>query len=317
MMKFFLAYRRLNLFLLIFSVCPFLQCEQTQRFVCRRKYFVFVCATTSTYFIYVLYLSSFPLPHSVESVIDMVHVLKFCRTMGNAYAIFFVVILLTIERRAHANFFNRLYQFDRIYNKLVEPSMKYTAINRMFWIESIAFTAYACFIFFLQVNSNERLSNWHNILFWGCEIGEQCVYAFAVFHMKNCACNLTLRLRKMNRLLVKLATNNDNGEFLSTGYWQLEQVAHMLDILLKARDNLQNAFGSALILMFTYNLFAVALSSYIVINANFYENSPKDQHVQYNLAKYFGFELPLILKDFYCTSYYHFLGNTVRCFDLH
>lgn len=312
--SFLQAYRRLNVFLFIFSICPFLQCKQTNRFVCKRKYFAYVCTTTITYFVYVLYLSSFRFPISTDNIIEMVDILKLCRTMGNAYTIFLVVIFLLIERQAHANYFNKLYQFDCIYNKLVNPTIEYTAMNRMFWIEVITFTSYLCFMFVSQLKSQEPL--WYDVLFWACEIGEQCVYAFAMFHMKNCAFNLIVRLQKVNTLLRKFSVNKSNVNISNVEYSQLEHVMRMLDILLNARDNLQNAFGLAFLLMFVYNLFAVTLSSYIMINANFNENNHHNQHdlhnLHYNLAKYLCFELPLIFKDFYCIIYYHCLGRTVR-----
>lgn len=127
--------------------------------------------------------------------------------------------------------------------------------------------------------------------------------------MKNCACNLLTRFHQINHLLIKLASNDPklSSNKMETKRWQLEKVAHMLSVFSIARDCLQQAFGSAFLVIFIYNLFAVALSSYIMINAN--------QRVLNNLyyitLKYFGFELPLILKDFYFTAYFHQIGNTV------
>lgn len=316
MSTFFQSYRDLNWFLLIFCICPFLQCKRTQRFLCKRKYVWFVYATTIFYSIFIIFLSSFGIPLSTQSATEFVKILKLGRTVGNAYAIFFVIIMLLIKRQAHANYFNQLCRFDRIYNQVIEPSIKYAVINRMFWIEVIAFTVYLwCFVFILQIKFNVQRIRWNYIVFWMCEMGQQCVYVYAVLHMKNCAWNLIVRFRKIQILLGKFSAINVID--FSAEYWQLEQIANMLDILLKARDNLQSAFGSALILIFTYNLFVVALSSYIMINANVYGNDKEHQQTLYYVFyKYFCFELPLILKDFYCALYFHFLGNTVRISSL-
>lgn len=314
MSSFFKAYRRLNIFLLIFGICPFLQCKRTQRFISKFKHLVFIYCTTLSYFLFVGYLSFYRTPPLTASLTSMVRILKLCRSVGNTYALFFVINFLLIHRQSHANFFNKLCQFDRTYNQQVKPAIKYTVINRMFWIEIILFASYLCLIFFTEVEFNENMRNWRNILFWSCEVAEQIVYGFVVFHMKNCACNLTTRFRQIDGLLNKIVTNDSklNSDKLDTHCWQLEKVAQMLDILYKARNNLQRAFGAALLVIFVYNLFAVALSSYIMIDANVYEsNQQTSKHLCYITIKYFGFELPLILKDFYFTAYFHFLGNTV------
>lgn len=319
MLSFFKAYRRINILLLIFAICPFLQSKHTQRFMCRNKYLAFVCTTTITYFAFVAYLSYYRIPPLTESLTSMVRILKLCRIVGNAYALFFVIIFLLVHRRPHANFFNKLYQFDRIYSKLVKPSIKYSVINRMFWIEMIVFTAYLCMVFLTEIKFNEHMTDLHQMLFWSCEVIEQIVYALCVFHMKNCACNLNTRFHQINYLLNKLSSDElEATNKMRTKSWQLEKVATMLDILFKARDNLQQAFGSALLVIFIYNLFAVALSSYIMINANVYESSQRlIYHLYYITFKFFGFELPLILKDFYFTAYFHQIGNTVkRNFDI-
>lgn len=313
MSNFYKAYRRLNVCLLILGICPFLQSKRTQRFVCHQKYLIFICSTTITYFTFVAYLSFYRIPTLMAKLTTMIHILKLCRTVGNAYALSVVIIFLLIHRKAHANFFNKLYQFDRAYSKLVKPSIKYTVINRMFWIEMIVFGFYLCIIFVAEVKFNENMKIYRNMLFWSCEVGEQMVYAFVVFHMKNCACNLIIRFVQINILLTKVTIPNaSNKSIVTECCWQLEKVAHLLDLLLEARDNLQRAFGSALVMIFVYNLFAVALSSYIMINANVYESSQQTfRHLYYITIKYFGFELPLILKDFYFTAYFHLLGNTV------
>lgn len=317
MSSFFKAYRRLNIVLLIFAICPFLQSKRTHRFACRNKYLAFVCTTTITYFAFVAYLSYYRIPPLTQSLTSMVRILKLCRIVGNAYALFFVIIFLLVHRHPHANFFNKLYQFDCIYSKLVKPSINYSVINRMFWIEMIVFTIYLCLVFLAEVKFNDNMRDLRQMLFWSCEVIEQIVYALCVFHMKNCACNLNTRFHQINFLLIKISSNESPDETkmsskMETKSWQLEKMATMLDILFKARDNLQQAFGSALLVIFIYNLFAVALSSYIMINANVYESSQRlIYHLYYITFKFFGFELPLILKDFYFTAYFHQIGNTV------
>lgn len=318
MSSFYKAYRRLNIILLIFGICPFLQSKRTQRFVCRRKYLVFVCSTTIAYFTLVAYLSFCHIPIIMANLSSMIRLLKICRSVGNAYTLFFVITFLLINRQAHANFFNKLYQFDCVYSKLVKPSIKYTIINRIFWFEMVAFAIYLCIVFITEVKFNEKMKMWLSFAFWSCEVGEQMVYGFIVFHMKNCACNLIIRLRQINALLHMLtkmtASSNECNKSNSTECcWQLEKVAHMLDILCKARESMQFAFGSALVMIFVYNLFAVALATYIMVNANVYETGQRTlRHLFYITIKYYGFELPLILKDFYFTAYFHFLGNSVR-----
>lgn len=312
MFRFFKAYRRLNIFLFVFGICPFLQCKKTQRFISKLKYLIYIYLTTLSYFILVGYLSFTRTPPLTASLTSMVRILKFCRSIGNTYALFFVINFLLFYRKSHANFFNQLYQFDRTYNKQVKPSIKYTIINRIYWIEILTFSSYMIIIFFTEVEFNENMRNWRNILFWGFEVAEQIVYAFVVFHMKNCANNLTTRFQQMIGLLNKIATEDTKSFKIDTHCWQLENVAQMLDILFKARNNLQCAFGSVLLVIFIYNLFGVALSSYIMIDANIYESNQRTRkHLYYITIKYFAFELPLILKDFYFTVYFHFLGNTV------
>lgn len=317
MSSFYKAYRQINIFLLILGICPFLQSRRTQRFVCRQKYLVFVCSSTMAYFTYVAFLSFYRLPPLMANLYSMVRILKLCRTIGNAYALFFVISFLLIDRQAHANFFNKLYQFDCAYSKLVKPSINYITINRMFWIEIIVFACYLCVAFFTEVKFNENMKYWLNTMFWSCEVGEQMIYAFIVFHMKNCASNLITRFRQINVLLTKMEFSKESNKSIKAECcWQLEKIAQMLDILFKARDDLQQAFGSALMMIFVYNLFAVALSSYIMINVNIYESNQRTlRHLYYITVKYFGFEVPLILKDFYFTAYFHFLGNTVRVME--
>lgn len=187
MSNFYHAYRRLNMFLLCLGICPFLQSKRTQRFVCHQKYLIFVCSTTIAYFTLVVYLSFYRIPDLMANLSSMVRILKLCRTVGNAYALFFVIIFLLIDRQAHANFFNKLYQFDRAYSKLVQPSIKYTRINRMFWIEMFVFGLYLCIVFLTEVRFNDNMNRYRNVLFWMCEVGEQMVFAYLYIYTDICS----------------------------------------------------------------------------------------------------------------------------------
>lgn len=306
-------YRRNSLSLL----SSFLQWKQIRRFICRHKYVAFIIAATIVYFGYVLYLSIYRLPPLKTRTRSMIQILEFGRSMTNACTVFLLIVFLMCDRKSYAQFSRKLHQFDRTYNKLIKPSIKYAAINRSFWIEIATFSVYMCVILGLEIKFNATATNWRDILFWSCEVGEQGVYAFVVFHMKNCACKLITRFRQVNRLLRKTNNSNKNPScernlFRIAEDWQLERVAHMLDILLKARDHLQEAVGSTMLLMFTYNLFAVALSSYIMVSSNVYEqNDVFVRHFYHITIKYLCFELPLILRDFYFTIYFHLLGNMV------
>lgn len=297
---FFESYRRLNIFLLILGICPFLQSKRTKQFECSHKYLPFV----AIYFAFFSYLGLYRLATLTPNPKSMVNILKLCRTVGSSYALYIVITFLIIYRRAHANFFNKIYEFDQTYSMLVKRKIKYNKINRVFWIEIIIFTIYLCIAFFVRFYFNEYFNDWQRILFWACEIGEQILYSFVIFHIKNCVWNLIIRFRQVNGLFKKTSSNG-----------QLEKVLKLLNILLDSRDNMALAFGLALLLILIYNLFAVALSSYIMLYANVYElNSLKHRthkHVYYITIKYFTYDLPFILKDFYLTLYFHILGNTV------
>lgn len=310
----FKAFYRLKSFSLL---SPLLQWKQIRYFLCRHKYVVFIIAATIVYFGYVLYLSIYRLPPLKTRARSMIQILEFGRSMANACTVFLLIVFLMIDRKAYAKFRCKLHQFDCTYNQLVEPSIKHAAINRPFWIEIATFSVYMCIILGMEIKFNETTKDWRDILFWSCEVGEQGVYAYVVFHMKNCACKLITRFRQVNRLLKKITTSNkiesyDRKLFRKSEDWQLEKAAHMLDILFKARDHLQEAVGSTMLLMFTYNLFAVALSSYIMVSSNVYErNNVFVRHFYHITIKYLCFELPLILRDFYFTIYFHHLGNMV------
>lgn len=232
---FYQAYRRLNVFLLCCSICPFLQNKQTNRFVCRRKYLLLVCATTVIYFGFVTWLSAYRLPKLALRLTSMVRILKFYRTIGNVSILLLLIILVLLRRNAHAGFFNKLYHFDYTYNKLIKPPMQYATINRSFWIEITLFSIYMACVFTIEVNFNENMKNIFNLIFWSCELGEQIVFAFVVFHIKNCVCNLLTRIERTNRLLETLGKNsiNESGETMCQRF---EYITHLYDILFKARE---------------------------------------------------------------------------------
>lgn len=328
MSDFFRAYRKLNIFLLITCICPFLQCKRSARFVCHRKYLLYVCIITIIYFAFVVRLCVYRFPPLFASLTSMVNVLKLCRSIGNAYIWLFVTSLLTVGRQSHANFFNKLYHFDETYKQNINPPIKYTIINRMYWIEITISAVYLTIVFMVEVKFNEKLLDVGNMLYWSIEVGEQIGCFFVVFHLKNCVYNLITRFRRVNYLLktlyrsaavtpTKMPINNTNNfRFVArndTICQRFERITNMYDILFMARDHLQKAFSSVLLLIFVYNMFAVALSTYIVINTTAYEGNQRSRrHFLYITIKYLGFELPLTIKDFYFTTYFHFLGNQVR-----
>lgn len=314
MFDFIDVYRRLNIFLLICCVCPFLQSKKSRRFECHRKYLLYACIVLLIHSSFITYLSIYRIKSLMRSI-SLVRVLKLGRTCGNAYALFFVISQLLLCRHSHATFFNKLFHFDTTYNKLVKPSIRYQKINRLFWIEITVFSIYLIICYIIEIVFNENMKNWRYWSFWTCEISEQIGYSVIVFHMKNSVHNLIFRYRRINYLLkTMLRKSSLNNVLMSDKKFcqQFEYIAHMYDLLSKARDSLQEAFASALLFIYTYNMFAVALSTYIVINAIVHEAKQRDQyHFQHTTAKFFGYELPLIAKDFYLTASFHFLGNMV------
>lgn len=324
MSNFFQAYRKLNIFLLIFCICPFLQSKRTARFVCRRKYLLLVCVITLIYHTFVTLLSFYHFPPILASIArktTIIKVLKFCHAVGNVYTLLFVTSLLTVRRKSHANFFNKLYHFDRTYNRNINPPINYAAMNRKYWTEITVSAVYMTIVFITEVQFNEKLGDVVNLGFWSCEVGSQIGHFFVVLHLKNCACNLIVRFRRITYLLKTLHEPSKimminkcsiaRSEIICQRF---EHITHMYDILFMARDHLEKAFGSALLLLFVYNMFTVALSTYIMINASVYEgrNEHTYRHLLYIIIKYFLFELPLTIKDFYFTTYFHFLANQVK-----
>lgn len=258
------------------------------------------------------------MPSVSKSPPTLFTILEFSHIVGNNYFLFFILAGLLIKRRAHAQFFNHLNQFDRTYNKFIEPPIKYKNINRAFWIESFLYGVYIFvkplfkYAFEMQVFRGYSMLIRMNLSF------EQLVYGIALFHMKNCAHNLIVRLRKINSLLHKFLVkqqqqqrqpyNANATQFTMTNLFRLEQTALMLIILLKARQHLQTAFGPVFVLIFTFNLFSIAFTAYPLLSSE----DPYSEDVSMFLRTMDIIVLiPYLIKDLYCMINYHILGNMV------
>lgn len=316
---FFRAYRRLNFCLLIACISPFLQCKRTNRFVCRIKYLRIICLNILVYLAFVLCLSSLEMPTVSKSAPTLFNILEVSHIVGNNYFLFFILACLLFKRRAHAQFFNHLNQFDRTYNKFIEPPIKYKNINRAFWIESFVYGVYIFvkpvfkYTFAMQVFPGYSMLIRMNLSV------EQFFYGIALFHLKNCAHNLIVRLRKINSLLHKFLVKQQQQQrppynatqFTMANLFRLKQTARMLIVLLKARQRLQTAFGPVFVLIFTFNLFSIAFTAYPYLSLD--DPFPEDTPMYLRITDII-FLIPYLIKDFYCMINYHILGNMVSSF---
>lgn len=295
-------------------ICPFLQCKRTNRFICQTKYIRVICIITIIYLAFVSYLSSFGMPSFKKTTPTLYDILEFSHLIGSNYMLFFALALLHIKRHAHAEFFNRLNQFDRKYKKFIEPPIKYKNINRTFWIEAFLFGVYAFVKTCLKYTFQLSLFSGYALLFRLNSGLEQFIYGLALFHIKNCAHNLIVRIRKINSLLHKFLVKRQ--QYNATKYpmanlFRLEQTALMFIILLKAQHSLQTAFGPVFVLIFTFNLFSIAFNAYAFLSTGTEETQNEDT---YATILHIFILIPNILKDFYCMINYHILGNMVSHF---
>lgn len=319
METFFHAYRKLNIFLFIFIVCPFLQNRQTLRFECKRRYVIHMVFVSVGYFGWVIFLGSLRLPELLSSVRNMTRVLKLVRAVGNAYASLFLVFLCILNRKSHAEFFEVLLTFDTRVSARITPPISYKRINRAFWIEFSLFSMYLIILFLVEATFNEKLQELVNLLFWSCEISEQIVYTLVICHMKNCVTNLLVRFERMHKLLRSLCQQRKTATVTRRMQRQqemnqrdrLEYVSELYDVLFKAQRRLQSAFGSVLLFLAIYALFTNILSLYIVLNTNFYGTVKQERHRLYITIKYFVFELPLAMREVYMATYFNDIGNQV------
>lgn len=311
---FYKAYRRLNLFLMVFCICPFLQCKHTNRFICKPKYLRLVCISPSIYLVFVVCLSAYGMPSLLNAEPTVFNILELVHLLTTSYYVFFVIAFLLLKRHWHAAFFNRLNQFDRTYNKFVAPPIRYKHINRTFWIEVCAFGTYEFLKPILQYTFEPGLVGdlSGNAILLNSYV-EQFIYAIVLFHIKNCAHHLIVRLRKidalLNRCLVKHQQKTNITKY-PTANFQLEQMALMFTISLKARHSLQRAFGPTFVLIFTFNLFSIAFIAYRLLNMNA-EHPEYNGRSAYATALDVGIVLPCMFKDFYCMINYHIMGNMV------
>lgn len=324
METFFRAYRKLNIFLFVISICPFLQNRKTLRFECKRRYVIHMGFFSVAYFAYVIFLSSRRLPELLGNFSTMTRVLKLVRAIGNAYASIFLVFLCTLNRKPHAEFFEVLLTFDRRFSARIIKPISYERINRAFWIEFSLFSVYLFVLFLVEATFNEKLKLLTNLLFWSCEISEQIVYTLVICHMKNCVTNLLVRFERTHKLLRTLLLPNDT----TAKTWNVQRqrrmhrcdrfecIVGLYDVLFKAQRRLQYAFGTVLVFLAIYALFTNILSVYIVLNTNFYETVKQERHRLYITIKYFVFELPLVVRDVYMATYFNDIGNQVSAREL-
>lgn len=317
MNEFFAAYRGYNTFLLFTCVCPFRQSKHTYRFVCQRKYFTFVLAALTIFHILLTFSCVHRLPSDLTSI-AYYRILKLCQTIGNMYVFGFVAVRLLGSRFAHAAFFNELFHFDMLYTALIKVPFDYRRINRPFWTETVVFSIYLLCMTMAELTFNKRLAEWREWCFLCCETIQQIGYFIILFHMKNSLNNVTIRYRRINQLLV--AVNGQASRQIGRNQFksrkslcqQFECVNHAYDRLARARDRLQEAFASSLLLIYTYNMFAIALSTYIVLSSIFYEAKHHEITHLYQIAvQYISNELPMIVKELYFTRAFHEFGNMV------
>lgn len=307
------------------GICPFLQCKRTNRFICQRKYIQIIWINTVIYLAYVIYLNSYELPKLFHTDPNLRIILKFCHYFVNSYLVFLEMGFIVPKRQSHADYYNRLYEFDYIYDELIEPPMKYKNINRMFWIELFVYGVNILVKWYVQYVSQLYIFDGESFAYRINTSSEQFIFALILFYMKNCAHNLIVRFRKVNSLLYKFLTISKKCNKTSTTencpnfqLEKLEKIATMFNILIGARNNLQITFGSAFVVIFTFNLFGIAFNAYqvfdIYLNVNGETREISDKDPFYVGVVYVIIYLPLFIVFFYSMIYYHFLGNAVRLY---
>lgn len=329
---FFKAYRRLNLFLIFIGIGPFLQCKYTNRFICHKRYIRIICIITIIYLAFVVYLNANEVKKLFRTEPNLFNILKSLQFFGSSYFIFFVMISMLRKRQSHADYFNRLYQFDNTYDELIEPPIKYKHMNRIFWAELNAFGAYVLAKCYLQYVSQMYLFESDSVVFRMNTYFEQFIYAAILLYMKNCAHNLIVRFRKVNSLLFKFLTktttqpNGDDADddsanvnYSNFQLKKLEKIAFMLNILINARNYLQITFGSVFVLLFTFNSFGIAFHAYQMFDPNGDDDTnttqqTNDDNPYYVGAIFFAITLPAVCVFFSSMLHFHVLGNSVSNF---
>lgn len=315
--EFLQVYGRINRFLLFSCICPFVQNKQTYRFKCHTRYFVCALVVLFGFHGFMTYLCVVRLPPNIASM-PYYRILKLSQTLGNMYVFGVVAFHLLRSRHAHAAFFEELFRFDMAYTAMIADSLDYRRINRPFWMETTVFSAYLVFLCVFDVLFNKRPVGWHQWAFFVCEKIQQIGYFMILFHMRNAINNVTFRYRRINRLLksineqsaLRVATHHFKGH--KNVCQQFECIVRAYDLLARTRNRLQEAFASALLLIYTYNMFAIALNTYIVLSSMFYEVKHHDLTHMYQIAiQYVSYELPMVAKEVYFTATYHKFGNMV------
>lgn len=312
---FFYAYRRLNLFLMFFGICPFLQCKRTHRFVCHPKYTQIICIITIIYLAFVIYFNTSEISKLFHTEPNIYNILKSCHFFATSYLLFVLMIPMLRKRESHADYFNQLYQFDNIYDKFIEPPMKYTHMNRIFWIEVFSYGSYILGKAYLQYATKVYLFDSDSFIFRINTYFQQFVYGTILIYMKSCAQNLIVRFRKVNSLLCKFLTNMKEQNAVLNSNCQLgklEKIAFMLNVLIKAHNNLQIAFGSTFVFIFTFYLFGMAFNSYQIFDDD--NDDSNDDNPYVAGAVFCASIIPTICVFSDSMLRYHFLGNSVRNF---
>lgn len=310
---FYHAYRRLNLFLMFIGICPFLQCKRTNRFICHPKYIQIICIFTIIYLAFVICLNSHEITKLFRTEPNLYNILKSCYFFATSYLIFLLLIPMLRKRQSHADYFNQLYQFDSIYDKFIEPPIKYKYMNRIFWIEMLSYGSYIVGKALLQYATGVYLFDSDSVIYRINTYFEQFVLGTIMIYMKNCAQNLVVRFRKVNSLLYAFLTNlNQRSANLYSNCQidKLEKIAFMLNMLIKAQNSLQIAFGSAFVLLFTFYLFGMAFNAYQIFDDDTDESDDDNPYVV--SAVFFASIIPSIWVFFDSMLRYHVLGNSVR-----
>lgn len=273
------------------------------------------------YLIFVIYLNLNEVPKLFRTEPNLYNILRALQFFASAYFIFFISIFMLRKRKSHADYFNRLYQFDSTYDGLIEPSIKYKHMNRIFWTELIAFGVYILIKSYLQYVTQMYLFHSDSVVFRLNIYFGQFIYGAILFYLKNCAHNLVVRCRKVNSLLYKFLSNTMQRNAVILSNFQLEKlekIAFMLNILIKARNNLQITFGSAFVLLFTFNSFGIAFNAYQIFDpTGDDEDANGDQETNVENSYFIGFvfftiTLPAVGIFVSSMLRYHVLGNSVR-----
>lgn len=310
------AYGRINRLLLFSCICPFVQNKQTYRFMCHTRYFVCAVAVLFGFHAFMTYLCVLRLPPNISSM-AYYRILKLSQTLGNMYVFGIVAFHLLRSRHAHAAFFDELFHFDVAFTAMVNDPLNYRQINRPFWMETGVFTVYLVLLSIWDALQKPP-DSWHQWAFFYCETIQQIGYFLMLFHMRNAINNVSFRYRRITRLLRSI--NEQSTLRVVTHHFkshknvceQFECITRACDLLARARDRLQEAFASSLLLIYTYNMFAIALSTYIMISSMFYEVKHHELTHMYQIAiQYVSFELPMVGKEVYFTATYHKFGNMV------